>query len=341
MKENEPPDAPDDAGDSGDAVGPDDAAGPGEQQDAPTPDGSSPGEITPDSPRKKRVRQVDPAHLGTFRWLQGTLGQALAVILAGEPVGQDRMDVGPAGDFLSRIDRLTRLLAAHFAGEEPKATGTIARPAGVGRLQLAEARAGSSITLYFALDRPTQLTLEGGSDLYASPMGRAVLELVRLVGSSDDEQALILRSHELGDRIADRYYELMDFLVNEQVEAHWIPRDRSALVLSTEGAAEVKALLDREVAEHVETREFEGRLYEANARTNGFQLETAGERIDGQYPEELTDFIRWAWDRDVRARIRVIQRRRARSAKPFKVEYILLDVVPLAEDNASSDHAPE
>jgi hypothetical protein len=190
--------------------------------------------------RRRRVREIDPRHLGTFRWLQGVLGQALAVVLTGEPVGEDRMDVGVAGDFLSRLDRLTRLLAAHFAGEQPKTRGTIARPAGVGRLQLAEASAGRSITLYFAVDQPTQLTLEGGTNLYDSPMGQAVSELVKLVRSSDDDDALIARSHQLGDRIADRYYELVDFLVNEQIEAQWLAVDRGGATLSADGAAEVR-----------------------------------------------------------------------------------------------------
>jgi hypothetical protein len=276
----------------------------------------------------KRIRSVNPEHLGNFRWIEGLTGQALATILRGQPVGEDRMDVGPAGKFLTIVDHLTRLLAARFAGEEPKATGTIAKPDGVGRLQFAAAEGNASITLYFAVDQPTQLTIEGGSSLYESPMGRAVLELVNLVEMSDDDTGLIARSLELGDRISDRYGELLDFLVKEQVEVQWTPYERDATVLSAQGAAEVKAVLDQEVAEQVETKSLPGRLYEANARTLGFELELeeSGERIEGTYPDEITDFIRTAWNRDVVATIRVIHRRRARSKTPFKVEYTLTDV---------------
>jgi len=282
-----------------------------------------------DAAPRRRIRSVDPAHLGNFRWIEGLTGQALAAILRGEPVGADRMDVGPAGKFLMIVDHLTRLLAARFAGDEPKSTGMIASPDGVGRLQLAAAQGTASITLYFAVDQPTQLTLEGGSSLYDAPMGRAVLELVNLVELSEDDDALIERSLELGDRIADRYQELMDFMVKEQLEVQWQPYEKNATVLTTEGAAEVKAVLDREVAEEVKTVETKGRLYEANSRTNGFELQPEeGERIEGTYPEELTDFIRTAWDREVQATIRVIQHRRARSRFPFKTEFHLTDVKP-------------
>jgi hypothetical protein len=274
-----------------------------------------------------RIRPVDPDHFDRFRWLKGVLGEALAVILRGEPVGEDRMDVGPAGTFLVHLDTLTRLLASHFAGEEPKPTGTIKRPQSVGRLQFAAAQATNSITLYFALDKPTQLKLEGGDDLWESPMGKAVREVVSLIEMSDDVDDLIQRSHQLGDRIADRYHDMLEFLVLEQLEAEWQPRDRPGTVLTTHGAAEVKAALDREIAEEVETQSLKGTLYEANSRTHGFEFEAVGVgRIQGDYPDELTEYIRFAWNREVEARIRIIQHRRARSTSPFKVEYHLLDV---------------
>jgi hypothetical protein len=280
-------------------------------------------------PPARRIRPVDPKHLGNFRWIEGVPGQALAAILRGDPVGSDRMDVGPAGKFLIVIDHLTRLLAARFAGDVPKSTGTISRPDGVGRLQLAAAQGNASITLYFAVDQPTQMTLEGGSSLYQAPMGKAVLELVKMVELSENDDALIERSVELGDRIADRYQELMDLLTKEQLEVQWQPFDKEGTILTAKGAAEVKAVLDREVAEDVEIRQIKGILYEANARTNGFELEPAdGDRIEGSYSDDLTDYIRAAWNRPVTASIRTVQHRRARSVSPFKIEHHLTDVVP-------------
>jgi hypothetical protein len=246
-------------------------------------------------------------------------------------VGEQSISLEIAGTFLFRFHQLTQALAAHVKRRRLGERGELPRVEGVGGLALAGVDWGRSAVFHFGIAPGEELQLSEPGEL-ASPVVEATEILAELVEASRSDVDLIERARELPSRIAVNYINMLELLIRHDVTTTWRTRQSQPEALTRQVATAAKSALEREIPPVIDVLEYEGRLYEANAKRKTFELEREGQpRILGTYSEELRELIREAWDKRVVVKLQVTQRRFERLPEPVE-QFELLDILEVLGD---------
>jgi hypothetical protein len=296
-------------------LGDDEPAEEGEQAES-----AASGETVPDSPYP-----LDD----NIWWMQPD--DVMAVQLGGPAVGTSTLAMDIAVPVLFKLHQLVAVLAAKITGHEAGTRGPAPEVPEAGLLSLVALQPGGSVVLRFGLapGEMFHMTPEGET----SPTQEVVRIIAGFIEASAqlDAETLFGLGHDLGPRVANNFYGLVQVLADSDVDTRWetdpieIPLELSAVKLK-----QVEALLETRAEPVIELRRYRGWLFQADGKGHRFNFERddhPGERLPGTFPPALREKVREAWDQLVEIEAIVTETWVRRSPEPTRIELDLRDVI--------------
>jgi hypothetical protein len=278
--------------------------------DEPRPEGpqeDSPQEPEPPSPEIP----PSPWRTGKIRMLKEQ--EILGYAFTGKKV-QGSVAVRFAGQALAALDELVSMLAASIYGQVGK-RGPAQLPPGIGALRLTNVAWGSA-AFYFTSGEGEAFQIAPAEQArdFTSQIDGVIDQLLDIVQASASDE--ILDTARLyNDRVAAKYVQFLEVIVEEGVDVTWEAPSRSAS-LPISHASRALAALERTEKIRVESTIVTGTLYEANARSRGFRLlQDDGRLLQGHFAEDLYSVVGEAWNQRVSATIDIRIETLARSGE--------------------------
>jgi hypothetical protein len=304
--------------------------------DDPQPEGPLEG-----SPQEPQTPDVEPAspeappspwRTGKIRMLKEQ--EILGYAFTGRKV-QGSVAVRFAGQALAALDELVSMLAASIYGQVGK-RGPAQLPLGMGALRLTNVAWGSA-AFYFTSGEGEAFQIapvEEARD-FTSQIDGVIDQLLNIVQASASDE--ILETARLyNDRVAAKYVQFLEVIVEEGVNVMWETPTRSAS-LPISHANRALAALERTDEIRVETTIVTGTLYEANARSRGFRLlQDDGRLLQGHFAEDLYPVVGDAWNQRVSATIAIRVEILARSGDERR-KFELVSLETLAPGTKTDD----
>lgn len=286
-----------------------------------------------DEPEAPSAPPKSPFKKEGVRFLEGEVGEKLAIRLEADKIGEGKIATTIAGPFLNRLHELLHALGEVAQSKRIGERGPLPGLSGAAGLSLAGLPSGS-VVLHFTLgegDVDEQLLITPRGEV-SSAMTQAIEYLFELLEATPEQDDLLNRLLEFAPRIGSELAQVLDVLVTHRVTSTWRQERGESLVITAEAAASARLALNREAELATEEVVREGYLYEANAKDHTFRLEQPqGEgTLQGSYDEGYTETIARAWGQLVRAKLLITRRRlqRKRQAEPDEVQLVeILEVL--------------
>ena len=248
--------------------------------------------------------------------------EILAVRLGGAAVGADSIAMEIAAPFLFRLHILVGAIASRITGREPGTRGPLPEVEGAGLLAFARLQPGSSVTFHFGIGPGEEYRLTpSGETSTTQEVINIVTEFVERTAAADEEELLGL-SRDLGERVSNAYFELVQTMSRSRVHSAWLtPAADAPIAVPVERLRQAEVILRREALPHVDERVLTGWLYRADAKEHRFLFareEYPDERLPGTYREELREDVRRAWDQLVEIDAIVTEERFLRHEQPHR-----------------------
>jgi hypothetical protein len=173
-----------------------------------------------------------------------------------------------------------------------------------------------------------------------SPTLAATAHLVDLLRQPPESPDLVAALTDLGDRVANDFVDLLEFVSENEVDTRWRSPLRPPARVDRGDAMARWQTLRREPPPVTGEVVVHGELFRADSHSRKFRLDIhRGESITGSYSPDLVEQVRSAWAKHVILQLQQIQRRWIYSREPREIEYDLINVLEIL--GPAGSEAPE